>query len=89
MSSRLFQGIVLQMKDCSDRYVGVIDADGTVIACNELSLIGEHWPMAVSAIENSEEGTAICAGRNKKRMTGMIRRQMRNGIQPRFPLTLT
>lgn len=43
MSSRIFQSIVLQMKDCTDRAVGVIDEQGAVIACNELSCIGEKW----------------------------------------------
>ena len=28
MSSRMFQGVVLQMKDSIDRAVGVIDAEG-------------------------------------------------------------
>ena len=70
MSSRVFQGIVLQMKDCADRYVGVIDADGTVIACNELTLIGEHWPDAVSAIGESGDQLTICGGRTFKPLSG-------------------
>lgn len=41
MSNRLFQGIVHQMKDSLDRVIGVIDENGTVIACSELSKIGE------------------------------------------------
>ncbi len=44
MSSRIFQSIVLQLKDCTDRPIGVIDAKGTVVACNELSCIGERIP---------------------------------------------
>ena len=42
MSSRMFQGVVLQMKDGIDRVVGVIDADGIVVACSELTSIGER-----------------------------------------------
>ena len=30
MSSRVFQSIVLQMKECTDRVIGVIDDQGTV-----------------------------------------------------------
>lgn len=70
MSSRVFQSIVLQMKDCADRYAGVIDADGTVIACNELTLIGERWPLAVAAINDSEGSVIICDGRTFKPLTG-------------------
>ena len=40
MTGRLFQGIILQMKDVTDRIIGVIDSTGTVIACTELTLIG-------------------------------------------------
>ncbi len=41
MSNRLFQGVIHQMKDAVDRIVGVFDESGTVIACSELSKIGE------------------------------------------------
>ena len=71
MSSKVFQSIVLQMKDCADRYVGVMDADGTVIACNELTLIGEHWPVAAAAICDSEGDMTVCEGRTFKPLAGM------------------
>lgn len=54
MSSRVFQSIVLQLKDCTDRTVGVIDGDGTVVACNELTRIGERMPEAVGPINAGE-----------------------------------
>ena len=40
MSNRLFQGIMHQMHDAVDRVIGVIDDTGAVIACSELSRIG-------------------------------------------------
>ena len=40
MSSRIFQGIILQMKDATDRCMGVIDDQGIVVACSELGMIG-------------------------------------------------
>lgn len=42
MSSRIFQGVIVQMKDATDRCMGVIDAEGFVVACSELSLIGSR-----------------------------------------------
>lgn len=39
MSSRVFQSIVLQMKECTDRVIGVIDDQGTVVSCNQLTWI--------------------------------------------------
>lgn len=41
MSSRLFQGIIHQMKDAIDRVIGVVDETSVVIACSELGRIGE------------------------------------------------
>jgi len=42
MSSRIFQSVIVQMKDAVDRRLGVIDEMGFVVACNELSMIGSH-----------------------------------------------
>ena len=49
MPSRMFQGVVLQMKDSVGRMVGVVDAEGNVVACSELTCIGERWPEAIAA----------------------------------------
>ena len=70
MSSRIFQSIVLQMKDCSDRAIGVIDEQGTVIACNELSCIGEKWSHAAAMLLAEPEGSAVCDGYTFKTLSG-------------------
>ena len=41
MSNRLFQGVIHQMKDAIDRVIGVIDENGSIIACSELVRVGE------------------------------------------------
>lgn len=41
MSNRLFQGIVHQMGDAIGRTIGVVDESSVVIACSELSRVGE------------------------------------------------
>ena len=41
MSNRLFQGVIHQMKDAIDRVIGVIDENGSIIACSELVHVGE------------------------------------------------
>ena len=43
MSGRIFQNVVLQLKENTDRTVGVIDGEGIVIACSELAMIGQRW----------------------------------------------
>ena len=42
MSNRVFQQVILQMKDAIDRVIGVIDENGVIIACSELQKIGEQ-----------------------------------------------
>ena len=70
MSNRIFQGVVLQMKDNVDRAVGVIDAEGTVVACSELAWIGEQWIGAVGAVNGAEAGLARYEGKTFKPLVG-------------------
>ncbi|NCE63328.1 PucR family transcriptional regulator [Pseudoflavonifractor sp. 524-17] len=70
MSGRIFQSIVLQMKDSTDRAIGVIDSEGTVVACNELSCIGERWPAVVEAVNRGEGSPVAYEGRTFKSLTG-------------------
>ncbi|MDL2273269.1 helix-turn-helix domain-containing protein [Oscillospiraceae bacterium OttesenSCG-928-G22] len=50
MSSRVFQGIILQMKEATERTIGVIDSAGTIVACSELGLIGKKREGAASEL---------------------------------------
>ena len=59
MSGRIFQNVVLQLKDNTDQTIGVMDSEGTVIACSELSMIGQKWTDYVSAI-NGAAGAMFC-----------------------------
>ena len=70
MSSRVFQSVVLQMKDSTDRAIGVIDSEGTVVACNDLGCIGEHWPGAVDVVNRAEGGTAAFGGHTFQALSG-------------------
>lgn len=70
MASRIFQGVVLQMKESTNRTVGVIDVDGTVVACSELSYVGTQWPDAASAINETENGVVVFEGKTFKHLAG-------------------
>ena len=59
MSGRIFQNIVLQLKENTDRTVGVIDGEGVVIACSELSMIGQRWSEYVATV-NGAAGSMVC-----------------------------
>ena len=42
MSSRIFQNVIIQMKDAVDRPLGVVDEQGFVVAASELAMIGSR-----------------------------------------------
>lgn len=50
MANRIFQGVILQMKETAGRTVGVVDADGVVVACSDVQKLGEQWGWAAEAI---------------------------------------
>ncbi|MCQ2455197.1 MAG: helix-turn-helix domain-containing protein [Clostridia bacterium] len=55
MSNRLFQGVIQQMKETIDKTFGVLDETQCVIACSDLSKIGEQ--MAITAPSTPETFT--------------------------------
>ena len=44
MSNSVFQGVIMQMKDATDRVLGVIDSEGCVVSCTDTATLGERWP---------------------------------------------
>ena len=42
MSSKIFQNVIIQMKDAVDRTIGVVDEQGFVVASSELAMIGSR-----------------------------------------------
>ena len=55
MSNSVFQSVILQLKDVSDRSFGVIDTEGNVVASTDGALIGERWPDAALKVAGSSE----------------------------------
>ncbi len=55
MSNRLFQSVIHQMKEAIDRALGIIDENGTVIACSELVRMGEDKKDIIEGIAYSME----------------------------------
>ena len=63
MSNSIFQGVIQQLKDVSDRVFGVIDNEGCVVSCTELTLLGERWPAALTELAERGEQTAVFENR--------------------------
>ncbi len=70
MSGRIFQNVVLQFKETTDRTIGVIDAEGTVIACSELTGIGKKWSKYVDAVAAAEGECIALEGKTFKALPG-------------------
>ncbi|WP_293008056.1 MULTISPECIES: CdaR family transcriptional regulator [unclassified Oscillibacter] len=70
MSGRIFQNVVLQLKENADRTVGVIDGEGIVIACSELSMIGQRWAEFVPAINTAGGSMVVSSGKTFKALNG-------------------
>ncbi|MBQ1552283.1 MAG: helix-turn-helix domain-containing protein [Clostridia bacterium] len=62
MSSRLFQQLIHQMKDVISPAFGVVDEGGTIIACSDLSRIGEEVGSSVTPCFSSN-GSVVIDGR--------------------------
>ena len=43
MSNSIFQNVIVQLRDVANRSFGVMDTDGCVISCTDVSLLGERW----------------------------------------------
>ena len=54
MSNSVFQSVMVQLKEISDRVFGVVDADGYVISCSDSVLLGERWPDAVLRLTSTD-----------------------------------
>lgn len=63
MSSRIFQGVIVQMKEATNRELGVVDPEGLVVASSELSLMGSYIPGISKVIEMASEKVAVSEGR--------------------------
>lgn len=70
MSGRIFQNIVLQFKETTDTVIGVIDSEGTVIACTDLPEIGQRWPHLVQPINEAEGACTALEGKTFKALEG-------------------
>ena len=72
MSHSVFQSVILQLKEVSDRTFGVIDSDGCVVSCTESVLVGERWPDAALRIVNAAENVVTFGQRTFKRIVNSV-----------------
>ena len=69
MSNSVFQSVIVQLKEISDRTFGVIDTEGSVVSCTDVALLGERWPDAALKV-GSADGVVTFAQKTFKAMVG-------------------
>ena len=70
MSNSVFQSVIVQLKDISDRVFGVIDTEGCVVSCTDMSLLGERWGDAALKVGSSSESVVTFAQKSFKAIMG-------------------
>ena len=70
MSNSVFQSVIAQLKDVTDRVFGVIDTEGCVVSCTDMSLLGERWNDAALRVGNSSESLVTFGQKTFKAIIG-------------------
>ena len=70
MSNSVFQSVIVQLKEITDRTFGVIDTEGCVVSCTDMSLLGERWTDAALKVGNSSEAIVTFAQKTFKAIVG-------------------
>ena len=70
MSNSVFQSVIVQLRDISDRVFGVIDTEGCVISSTDMSLLGERWPDAALKVGNASKSIVTFAQKSFKAIMG-------------------
>ena len=69
MANRIFSGVVQQMKEATDRKIGVIDSDGMVVACTDAEQMGTKLPDLAQAVVSAQEALTHFDGLTCKALT--------------------
>jgi carbohydrate diacid regulator len=70
MSSRLFQNVIMQMREDTNRVVGVIDNSGVVVACSDTARVESYIESGLSAVASSADPPRGNEGFMFKPLTG-------------------
>ena len=72
MSNSVFQSVMLQLKEISERTFGVIDSDGCVVSCTDPSLLGERWTEAALKLQNAQENVVTFGQKTFKSIVNSV-----------------
>ena len=69
MTNHIFSDVMQQMKAATDRLIGVIDSEGTVVACSDAEQVGIKLPKLARVVALSDDSTVHFSGRTVKALT--------------------
>ena len=70
MSNSIFQSVIVQLRDATDRVLGVIDSEGNVVSCTDTSLLGERWSDAALKVGSLTDSVTVFDGKAFKAIIG-------------------
>ena len=70
MSNNVFQSVIVQLKEITNMTFGVIDNDGCVVSCTDVTLLGERWTDVAVKLASSEGQTMPLAQKTYKAIFG-------------------
>ena len=70
MSNSVFQSVIVQLREISDRTFGVMDTEGTVVSCTDMSVLGERWPDAALKVGQLSDSVVTFAQKSFKAIVG-------------------
>ena len=70
MSNSVFQSVIVQLKDVTDRVFGVIDTEGCVVSCTDMALLGERWSDAALKVGSSSDSVVTFGQKSFKAIVG-------------------
>ena len=70
MSNSVFQSVIVQLKEVSDRVFGVMDTEGRVVSCTDVSMLGERWTDAALKVGNVSDNVVTFNQKTFKAIIG-------------------
>ena len=70
MSNSVFQSVIVQLREITDRTFGVIDTEGCVVSCTDTSLQGERWADAALKLGSTSDAMVTYGQKTFKAIVG-------------------
>ena len=70
MSNSVFQSVIVQLREVADRTFGVIDTEGCVVSCTDMSMLGEHWTDAALKVGGAADSVITFAQKTFRAIVG-------------------